>query len=79
MINVNKGKINLKGNKLLIRAELTTLIHALFNSNILTKEEIEKDVAQGFMTDDKLIKTEKELENKLGSKIDKLLKAFLND
>lgn len=76
MIKVNEGKIELKGNKLLIRAELTTLIHALFNSNILTKEEIEKDVAQGFMTDDELIKTKKELENRLDNKIDELLKAL---
>lgn len=69
MIKVNEGKIDLKGNKLLIRAELTTLIHALFNSEILTKEEIKKDVEQGLMT-------EKELENKLDSKIDELLKAL---
>lgn len=69
MIKVNEGKIDLKGNKLLIRTELTTLIHALFNSEILTKEEIKKDVEQGLMT-------EKELENKLDSKIDELLKAL---
>lgn len=76
MIKVNEGKIDLKGNKLLIRAELTTLIHALFNSKILTKEEIKKDVEQGLMTEDELKQIGKELENKLDSKIDELLKAL---
>lgn len=49
MIKVNKGKIYLEGAKPLIRAELSTLIYSLINDGILTKEQVKKDVEQGFL------------------------------
>ena len=76
MIKVNKGKIYLEGAKPLIRAELSTLIYSLINDGILTKEQVKKDVEQGFLNKKEIDQLINENEKKLNDKIDELLKAI---
>jgi hypothetical protein len=76
MIKVNKGKIYLEGAKPLIRAELSTLIYSLINDGILTKEQVKKDVEQGFLNKKEIDQLMNENEKKLNDKIDELLKAI---
>ena len=76
MIKVNKGKIYLEGAKPLIRAELSTLIYSLINDGILTKEQVKKDVEQGFLNKKEVDQLMNENEKKLNDKIDELLKAI---
>lgn len=76
MIKVNKGKIYLEGAKPLIRAELSTLIYSLINDGILTKEQVKKDVEQGFLNEKEIDQLMNENEKKLNDKIDELLKAI---
>ena len=76
MIKVNKGKIYLEGAKPLIRAELSTLIYSLINDGILTKEQVKKDVEQGFLNEKEIDQLINENEKKLNDKIDELLKAI---
>lgn len=75
MIKVNKGKIYLEGARPLIRAELSTLIYSLINDGILTKEQVKKDVEQGFLNEKEIDQLINENEKKLNDKIDELLKA----
>lgn len=75
MIKVNKGKIYLEGARPLIRAELSTLIYSLINDGILTKEQVKKDVEQGFLNKKEIDQLINENEKKLNDKIDELLKA----
>lgn len=76
MIKVNKGKIYLEGAKPLIRAELSTLIYSLINDGILTKEQVKKDVEQGFLNEKEIDQLMNENEKKLNDKIDELLKTI---
>lgn len=76
MIKVNKGKIYLEGARPLIRAELSTLIYSLINDGILTKEQVKKDVEQGFLNKKEIDQLINENEKKLNDKIDELLKAI---
>lgn len=76
MIKVNKGKIYLEGARPLIRAELSTLIYSLINDGILTKEQVKKDVEQGFLNKKEIDQLMNENEKKLNDKIDELLKAI---
>lgn len=76
MIKVNKGKIYLEGARTLIRAELSTLIYSLINDGILTKEQVKKDVEQGFLTEKELDQLMNENKKKLDDKFDELLKAL---
>ena len=76
MIKVNKGKIYLEGARTLIRAELSTLIYSLINDGILTKEQVKKDVEQGFLTKKELDQLMNENKKKLDDKFDELLKAL---
>lgn len=75
MIKVNKGKIYLEGARPLIRAKLSTLIYSLINDGILTKEQVKKDVEQGFLNEKEIDQLINENEKKLNDKIDELLKA----
>ena len=75
MIKVNKGKIYLEGARPLIRAELSTLIYSLINDGILTKEQVKKDVEQGFLNEKEIDQLINENEKKLNDKIDELFKA----
>lgn len=75
MIKVNKGKIYLEGARPLIRAELSTLIYSLINDGILTKEQVKKDVEQGFLNEKEIDQLINENEKKLNDKIGELLKA----
>ena len=75
MIKVNKGKIYLEGARPLIRAELSTLIYSLINDGILIKEQVKKDVEQGFLNEKEIDQLINENEKKLNDKIDELLKA----
>ena len=75
MIKVNKGKIYLEGARPLIRAELSTLIYSLINDGILTKEQVKKDVEQGFLNEKEIDQLINENEKKLNDKIDELLKV----
>lgn len=75
MIKVNKGKIYLEGARPLIRAELSTLIYSLINDGILTKEQVKKDVEQGFLNEKEIDQLINENEKKLNDKINELLKA----
>jgi len=76
MIKVNKGKIYLEGARPLIRTELSTLIYSLINDGILTKEQVKKDVEQGFLNKKEIDQLMNENEKKLNDKIDELLKAI---
>ena len=76
MIKVNKGKIYLEGAKPLIKTELSTLIYSLINDGILTKEQVKKDVEQGFLNKKEIDQLMNENEKKLNDKIDELLKAI---
>lgn len=76
MIKVNKGKVYLEGKRPLIRAELSTLIYSLINDGILTKEQVKKDVEQGFLTEKEIDQLMNENKKQLDDKINELLKTL---
>lgn len=60
MIVVKGGEIQLKGTQIKIQAELSTLIYSLNKRNILDKNDLEKAIAYGFMTEEELSKDHEE-------------------
>ena len=54
MIKTRFGNTVISGTKIEIRADFSTLVHSLFNDNILTKEEIEEDLQRGLVTREEL-------------------------
>ena len=54
MIVVEGGKIQLKGTKVEIQAELSTLIFSFNKHNILDKKDLEEAIADGFMSEEEV-------------------------
>lgn len=52
MISCDKWNVSWKGSKIIVRAELSTLMHALIREGLLTPEEIEECVAEAKKTDE---------------------------
>lgn len=76
MIKVNEGKVCLEGTRTVIRAELSILIYSLINDGILTKEQVKKDVEQGFLTEKEMDQLMNENKKKLDDKINELFKTL---
>ena len=75
MIKIDKWNIQITGITPVIRAEVSTLIRALYQEEALTKEEIREDVEMGLMSD-------KELNKQFNEKMDKFfekLKSKMED
>ena len=64
MLKSNFGKVEIKGLKPLIMAELGSLIYALRNTTSLTDEEIKKVINDGFKSEDEIDKEYEQLMNK---------------
>lgn len=63
MIEVKKESVKVSGEKTIIKAEFTMLVHALADSGQFSKEEIEEAVERGCMTDEeRKADTEKKLQ-----------------
>lgn len=60
MIVVDGGKIHLEGTQVEMLAELSTLIYSLNKHNILDKKDLEKAIADGFMSEEELRKDSEE-------------------
>lgn len=52
MISCDKWNVSWKGSKIIVRAELCTLMHALIREDFFTPEEIEECVAEAKKTDE---------------------------
>ena len=52
MIEVKKECVKVSGEKTIIKAEFTMLVHAFVDSGEFSKEEIEEAVKKGCMTDE---------------------------
>ena len=52
MIKVDREKVRVSGERLIIKAEFSYLIHSLINEGIFDKEEIEDSVRIGCLTDE---------------------------
>ena len=84
MIKVDKGSVEIHGQRPLVMAELTTLVHALYH-NILTehdgmspeeaKAQINRAIENGFMTDEQAKEKAKEL---IGKSITAILDALMD-
>ena len=70
MIKCNFGTVSIEGIKSVIKAELSTLILALIQDNVLTVEEVQKCVDSALNT------TPQELENISDELTDKLKKIL---
>ena len=67
MIEVKKEMVKINGEKRIIKAEFTMLVHSLVDSGQFSKEEIEEAVKRGFMTDEeRKVETEKKLQELTG-------------
>lgn len=55
---------------------MSTLIYSLINDGILTKEQVKKDVEQGFLTEKEIDQLMNENKKKLDDKINELFKAL---
>ena len=64
MLKSDFGKIEIRGLKPLIMAELGSLIYALRNTTSLTDEEIKKVINDGFKSEDEINKEKEQLMNK---------------
>ena len=63
MIEVKKESVKVSGEKTIIKAEFTMLVHVLADSGEFSKEEIEEAVKKGCMTDEeRKADTEKKLQ-----------------
>ena len=51
MIKCDMGSVEIKGQRMLIKAELSTLIHALYSDKILSENELEECVKRATITD----------------------------
>ena len=52
MIKVDKEKVRVSGERLIVKAEFSYLVHSLINEGIFDKDEIMSSVAIGCMTDE---------------------------
>ena len=52
MIKVDREKVRVSGERLIIKAEFSYLVHSLINEGIFDKEEIEDSVRIGCLTDE---------------------------
>lgn len=56
MILSDKGEIKISGKQTEVMADLTVIIHSLYEDRLLTKEDIEKAFKFGFMSEDEIDK-----------------------
>lgn len=75
MLQVNHGNVVIHGHKLVLKAELATLIHGLAESGF-SKEEIMTVVKVGLMTDEELDKGVKEVDQAIPINFDDLIKRM---
>lgn len=52
MIKVDKEKVRVSGERLIVKAEFSYLVHSLISEGIFDKDEIMSSVAIGCMTDE---------------------------
>lgn len=62
MINVDFGSVKLSGPKIVIMAELSTLVNTLIKRNFLEKEDVEYSVKIAMMSDAELLEETEKLE-----------------
>lgn len=65
MIKINRGKIEIRGDETLIMSELSTLIFAIRDDEILSDKQLKRSIDAGF-------KSEQDIRKELADKIKKL-------
>lgn len=80
MLKVERGATVINGTKIVLLAEVTTLIHELVvEENLFSKEDIDMCVETALLTEEELDKkTEDNLRNLSAEDIDKLLKFIFS-
>lgn len=64
MIKVDKEKVRVSGERLIVKAEFSYLVHSLISEEIFDKDEIMELVATGCMTDEERKKEIKEFKER---------------
>lgn len=64
MIKVDKEKVRVSGERLIVKAEFSYLVHSLISEEIFDKDEIMELVATGCMTDEEREKEIKEFKER---------------
>ena len=69
MIKCDKWDVSWKGPKVVVRAELSTLMHALIKKGIFTPEQIEECVVEAKKTDEEQDADIKKLESEVSPEL----------
>ena len=64
MINVDKEKVRVSGERLIVKAEFSYLVHSLISEGIFDRDEIMSSVEIGCMTDEEREKEIKEFKER---------------
>jgi len=78
MISCDKWNVSWKGSKVIVRAELCTLMHALIREGFLTPEEIEECVVEAKKTDEEQDADIEKLESEASPELVALARLMAN-
>ena len=78
MINCEKWNVSWQGPKIIVRAELCTLMHALIKANFFTPEDIEECVAEAKKTDEETDADIEKLESEISPELVALARLAAN-
>ena len=78
MISCDKWNVSWKGPKIIIRAELCTLMHALIQKGTFTPEEIEECVVEAKKTDEEQDADIEKLESEVSPEMVALARLMTN-
>ena len=78
MISCDKWNVSWKGPKIIVRAELTTLMHALIQKGLFTPEEIEECVVEAQKTDEEQSADIEKLESEISPELVALARLAAN-
>lgn len=78
MISCDKWNVSWKGPKVIVRAELCTLMHALIREDFLTPEEIEECVVEAKKTDEEQDADIEKLESEASPELVALARLMAN-
>ena len=78
MIKCDKWNVSWQGHKLVVKAELCTLMHALIKKGIFTPEDIEECVAEAKMTDEEQDAEIERLESEISPELVALARLAAN-
>lgn len=78
MIKCDRGVVEIEGQRFVLKAELTTIIRALYSEKILSENEIEQCVKNSKITDEELNKRAGESIKHIKDLVD-IVSAIVND